>query len=169
MREPYTQLYVHLDWATWDRMPLLTDELHSAVYACIQAECNELKSEILALGGVADHVHLLVRIPASVSISELLKQVKGSSSHLATHRLRPGEFFKWQGAHGSLHGFQNKCKHRSRVHPEPGAAPPRRHAPDGVGTNGSPPAFFLTSSRRRPTSCRCCPRIQSPAPRRESV
>src|SRR4051794_37480960 len=100
MREPYTQLYVHLVWSTWDRQPLLTPELARAIYACMQAECRQLKVDVLAIGGTVDHVHRLVRIPTTVAIATLVKQVKGASSHLATHRLDTANGFKWQGAYG---------------------------------------------------------------------
>ena len=62
----------------------------------------ELKADVLAIGGVADHVHLLVRLHPAVAVSDLVKRVKGSSSHLVTQRLQPGEFFKWQGAYGAF-------------------------------------------------------------------
>ena len=99
MREPYHQLHVHLIWATWDRLPVLTKERQERVYACIQAECNALKAEVLAIGGVADHVHVLVRIPPTLAISLVVKQIKGASSHLATHEIDPANFFKWQGGY----------------------------------------------------------------------
>ncbi len=102
MREPYTQLYLHLVWATWDRLPLLIPELQAPVYGCIQVECHSLKAEVIALGGVVDHVHLLVRFPTTISVADLVKQVKGSSSHLVTHRLPVPEGFKWQGAYGAF-------------------------------------------------------------------
>jgi putative transposase len=102
VREPFTQLYVHLVWATWDRLPLLDEEFRAPVYACLQAECRELKVEIVAMGGVEDHVHLLVRLPTTVTIAQLVKQLKGSSSHLVTHRLPKPDGFKWQGGYGAF-------------------------------------------------------------------
>jgi putative transposase len=102
LRQPYSQLYIHMVWATWDRLPLLSPELKSAVYACIQAECTALKAEVIAIGGVEDHVHLLVRIPASASVSDLIQHVKGASSHLVTHRLMHEDGFKWQGAYSAF-------------------------------------------------------------------
>lgn len=57
---------------------------------------------MIAVGGVVDHVHLLVGFPPTLTLSELLKQVKGSSSHLITREIKPGEFFKWQGAYGAF-------------------------------------------------------------------
>jgi putative transposase len=100
MRKPFTKLYLHLVWSTWDRAPLITPELLEAVDRCIRGECAKLGVEVMAFGGVADHVHLLVRFPTTVSIAELVKQVKGSSSHLANQRLRVP--FKWQGRYGAF-------------------------------------------------------------------
>ncbi|HZT41392.1 MAG TPA: IS200/IS605 family transposase [Chthonomonadaceae bacterium] len=102
MREPYTQLYVHLVWATWDRLPLITEEIQPQIYACIKAECESLHAEVIALGGIANHVHLLARIPTTISIGILARQVKGASSHLITHHVGTQGFFKWQGGYGAF-------------------------------------------------------------------
>ena len=102
MRAPYTQLYLHCVWATWDRLPLLTPEVESAVFAAIHAKCRELQCEPLALGGMPDHVHLLVRITTTLCVADLVKGVKGSSSHLQTQHLNQNSFFKWQGAYGAF-------------------------------------------------------------------
>lgn len=102
MREPYTQLYLHLVWATWDRLPLLTEKLRPPVYGCIQAECKQLEANVLAVGGIADHVHLLVRIPTTITVAALVKQVKGASSHLVNQRLMARDSFKWQGGYGAF-------------------------------------------------------------------
>jgi putative transposase len=102
MREPYTRLFVHFVWATWDRAPLITEELRPAIYACIQAECTGLKMEVIAIGGIEDHVHILARIPTTVALAEIVKQMKGSSSHLVTHRLPDPDGFKWQGAYSAF-------------------------------------------------------------------
>jgi putative transposase len=102
MRSPYTQLYVHCVWSTWDRLPLVTPQLEKRVYGCIIEKCHELKCEVIAVGGVEDHVHLLVRFPSALAIATLIGEVKGSSSHLMTHQINPGIFFRWQGAYGAF-------------------------------------------------------------------
>lgn len=102
MRAPYTQLYLHCVWATWDRLPLLTPEIEQAVYSAILAKCHQLDCEPLAIGGMPEHAHLLVRFPTTLSVAALVKEVKGSSSHLVTHEIKPGEFFKWQGSYGAF-------------------------------------------------------------------
>ena len=102
MRSPYTQLYVHIVWATWDRLPLITEAIEPRLYAAIAAKCRSLKCEPLAIGGIEDHVHLLTRFHTTITIAKLVKDVKGSSSHLVSHEIRRGEFFKWQGAYGAF-------------------------------------------------------------------
>jgi putative transposase len=100
MRAPFTKLYVHLVWATWNRAPILTPRVREAVDRCIRAECVKLGVEVIAFNGVADHVHLLVRIPTTVSVSQLVKQVKGTSSHMLGQRMRIA--FRWQGGYGAF-------------------------------------------------------------------
>jgi REP element-mobilizing transposase RayT len=100
MRSPWTQLYLHFTWATWDRHPFLAASIRSRVYQCIQAECGRVGAEVIAIGGIEDHVHLLVRVPATLAPANLAKQVKGASSHLVNHEIARGETFKWQGGYG---------------------------------------------------------------------
>jgi len=102
MRSPYTQLYLHIVWATWDRLPLITEQVKPRLYAAIAAKCHELKCVPLAIGGIADHVHLLVRLHTTVAVATLAKEVKGASSHLVTHEIAPDQFFKWQGSYGAF-------------------------------------------------------------------
>jgi len=44
MRVPFTQLYLHCLWATWDREPLVTAQIEQPVYAFILAKTQELAS-----------------------------------------------------------------------------------------------------------------------------
>jgi len=102
VRRALTELYLHCVWATWDRLPLIAPDIEVRLYACIESKCRELGCEVLAIGGIADHVHLLLSFPATLEIAKLVKDVKGASSHLITHELTPGIFFKWQGAYGAF-------------------------------------------------------------------
>jgi REP element-mobilizing transposase RayT len=98
----YTQLYLHCVWATWDRKHLITPDIEDIVYAAIVTQCRQLECTAIAIGGIADHVHLLTDFPPTLKISELVGQAKGSSSHLITHEVRPGKFFRWQGGYGAF-------------------------------------------------------------------
>ena len=102
MRRTRAALFAHFVWGTWDRLPLLVGETRRRVYHSIQATCVALGAEVLALGGVEDHVHLLTRLPTTLAPTELVKRVKGASSHLATHEVAPDRFFKWQGSYAAF-------------------------------------------------------------------
>jgi len=79
-----TKLYVHCIWSTWDRLPLLQPHIEARLYASIAAKCFELKCKIIAIGGYRDHVHLLVRLPSTLSVAMLVQEVKGASSQGAS-------------------------------------------------------------------------------------
>ena len=102
MRAPFNQLYVHLVWSTWDRAPAITPVIRPRLYAAMLDTCQKLRCEPIAIGGIEDHVHLLVHLHTSVAVADLVKAVKGSSSHLVNHAILPGEDFRWQGAYGAF-------------------------------------------------------------------
>ena len=99
MRDALVQIYLHFVWGTWDRLPLINVDNEGMIYKSIIEKCKILGSSVIELGGMPDHIHLLVRFPATVSIANFIKEVKGSTSHMVTHQGNPEEFFKWQGAY----------------------------------------------------------------------
>ncbi len=96
------RLYLHLVWGTWDRQPLITPDIERPLYRCIQKEAQAQNCKVLALNGVADHVHLLVSFPATLTVADLVKQVKGVSSRFVNDQLSPATYFKWQGFYGAF-------------------------------------------------------------------
>jgi putative transposase len=96
------EVYVHLVWATWDRLPMLPPGVRERVHNCLRGECARMGGDALAIGGIDDHVHLLVRLPPTVSLSAFVKQLKGASSHFANHEIKSNLTFKWQGGYGAF-------------------------------------------------------------------
>ena len=74
----YHELYLHLVWSTHRREPTLTPQVAQPIYACIRSECREMGVDVVAIGGIEDHVHLLVRFPPTLAPAALAKQVKGA-------------------------------------------------------------------------------------------
>jgi REP element-mobilizing transposase RayT len=102
VRRNKLRLYLHLVWATWDRLPLITPEVERRLYRSIESEAQNKGCKVLALNGVADHVHLVVSFPPTITIADLVKQVKGVSSHFVNEVLTPRTQFKWQGSYGAF-------------------------------------------------------------------
>ena len=95
-------VFIHLVWATNGRLPLLVPSLERSVYRCLQHDAQRMGCQILALGGTEDHVHVLVELPVTLTISDLAKQLKGASSHVANHMGDKSTLFRWQSGYFTL-------------------------------------------------------------------
>ncbi|MCX8062573.1 MAG: IS200/IS605 family transposase, partial [Anaerolineales bacterium] len=80
----------------------ITPDIERRLYRNIESEAQKLGCTVLALNGTEDHVHLLVTIPSTLTVADLLKQVKGVSSHFVNEVLKPPAQFKWQGSYGAF-------------------------------------------------------------------
>ena len=117
MGHSHKEIYLHLVWTTLRRDPLMTAQVERRIHRCIQSEAERLGVIVLAIGGLPDHVHLVVQIPPSVSVSALVKQVKGVSSRFAAQQLVEAgllPYFSWQEGY-SVFSFSRR--HLSKVIP----------------------------------------------------
>ncbi len=111
MRQSKAEIYLHLVWATSNRLPWIGPEIERAVYRSIQQEAQRLHCAVLAIGGIANHVHLVVKLPTRLSAAELMKQVKGVSSRFISEQLPGNEGFRWQEGYGVFSVGVNQVKH----------------------------------------------------------
>ena len=102
MQAHYVSLVFHIIWSTRDRRPLLVGAREVAVHATIVAKAHQSGCKVLALGGVDDHVHVLLSMRASVSLSQVVRHMKGASSHLANHAEPAAEKFAWQEGYSAF-------------------------------------------------------------------
>ena len=107
----FLQLYVHLVWATWDRLRLITPRVEQVLRPALLAKATELGCTTLAVGAVEDHVHHLLMVPATLPVATIAGELKGVSSFLVNQELGRGEF-KWQAGYG---GFTVSKSHLDRV------------------------------------------------------
>ncbi len=98
----YTELFVHVVWATGGRLPLITEEVAPLLYGSMETQCHRMNTVALAVGGLADHVHLLVRLPPALGVEPLVEAVKAASYNAFTTRLRPGWRFEWSSTYGAF-------------------------------------------------------------------
>ena len=102
MRRNKLALYLHSVWATWDRLPLIKPEIERRLLRNIENEAQDLGCTVLAINGTEDHVHVLLAIPTTVAIADLVKQMKGVSSHFVNAAFDLEYQFKWQGSYGAF-------------------------------------------------------------------
>ena len=78
------RLFIHLAWTTRERRPLIDARVASFLDRYLPAVASRERAQVLALGVVQTHVHVLLRIHPLTSISRLIKRMKGGSSAVAT-------------------------------------------------------------------------------------
>jgi REP element-mobilizing transposase RayT len=101
MSSAHTELYLHLVWATHRRQALITHALQPRIYGAIADQCAKMRSDVIAIGGMPDHTHLLLRYRPTVTIAEIARRVKGASSHLA-NQAAGAHAFRWQDGYGAF-------------------------------------------------------------------
>lgn len=92
---PYYRLFYHLIWSTKNRLPLIDQEIEKGLYPYLQQKAREIDCHILAGNGMGDHIHLVIEIPPQRSVSDVVKHLKGASSH------EFGDLY-WQRGYGAL-------------------------------------------------------------------
>ncbi len=102
MKNTYTQLRYHLVFSTKHRMPVITGEIRSALYDYLGGVLRGHGGTLLAAGGMPDHVHLLAGWGTTVSVAEMLKLLKGGSSHWVSDRPDAPKAFSWQEGYGAF-------------------------------------------------------------------
>ena len=98
-------------------MPLITPTLEADLYHVLLEQTHRLECQSLALGGLADHVHLVLRVPGKHAPADVAKMLKGTSSTWARQVIRPhrplsAEPFGWQDNYAC---FSLSCSHLSRA------------------------------------------------------
>ena len=80
MAQTFTHLLNHVIFSTKERRPLLTAEIRPRLFSYMGGIIRDLHGKAPMIDGVSDHVHLLVSMPATVSVAETMRIVKGRSS-----------------------------------------------------------------------------------------
>jgi REP element-mobilizing transposase RayT len=99
MAHTYNANFVHFVFSTKGRKDLIPLDLQDRLWAYFVGIADNLKIKSLAVGGTGNHVHLLVRLPQTMSVAEAVQKLKANSSRwLGEHGLR----FQWQEGYGAF-------------------------------------------------------------------
>src|ERR1700719_2474597 len=92
----------HCIFATKGREVLLTPQVRERVGTYLGGVARENGMKALAVGGVADHVHMLVSLPATISVAKAMQLLKGNSSKWIHQTFSGMRSFEWQEGYGAF-------------------------------------------------------------------
>jgi REP element-mobilizing transposase RayT len=98
----FTQMYVQLVFAVYMKENVLSSKIRPKVFEYISGTITGMKHKSIIVNGVGDHIHILLGLSPSVSVSDTVHAIKRSSSiFINENRLVMGHF-SWQEGYGAF-------------------------------------------------------------------
>jgi REP element-mobilizing transposase RayT len=102
MADTYTSLYIHSVFSTKNRQPLISAEIQSELWPYIGGIAENNKMKAIRVGGVTDHLHILLSLPPTISVSKAIQLIKGNSSKWINEKFDTRGKFQWQRGYGAF-------------------------------------------------------------------
>jgi len=99
MPHSYAENVVHVVFSTKDRYKLIPPEFRPRMWSYLAGICRKLDLHVYAIGGMSDHVHLLVRLPPTLALAKAAGALKANSSKWAGEK---GRSFAWQEGYAAF-------------------------------------------------------------------
>lgn len=93
---PYIRIFVHINWSTKRRAKILSEDLKKELFQHISENASKKGIYIEALGGVLDHVHVLLSLSSNQTVAQMAQLLKGESSHWVNKNKLTRLKFEWQ-------------------------------------------------------------------------
>jgi putative transposase len=95
----YAQNVVHVVFSTKDRRKIIDPEFRPKLWAYLKGICRNTGVYVHSIGGTQDHIHLLIHVPAVLTLAKAVATVKANSSRWAREE---GHKFAWQEGYGAF-------------------------------------------------------------------
>jgi REP element-mobilizing transposase RayT len=95
-------LLTHIVFSTKDRVPVLNAAVRPALHAYLATVARNADCECFRAGGVADHVHLAIRLSRTLTMAKLVEELKTSSSKWLKTQTPELAIFAWQRGYGAF-------------------------------------------------------------------
>lgn len=102
MANTYTSIHLHLVFSTKNRERWITPDIEQGVWSYLGGICRSHGVKALHIGGVEDHVHLLISLPTTMALSEWMRRLKGESSKWISDQWPALKAFSWQDGYGAF-------------------------------------------------------------------
>ena len=96
MPHSFNKIWIHAIWSTKDRHPFILSNVEHKIYHFISEQFREQGCPVSIINGMPDHLHCLFLLSPQKSIAEVIKQIKGSSSHYINQNNLIVDKFSWQ-------------------------------------------------------------------------
>ena len=93
---------VHVVFATKERAPLIKFEIEQQIYNHIKEQLIELGCHVRIINGMPDHIHLLFLLNPKQNVADVVKQLKGNTSHWINEKDIIKEKFVWQTGYAAF-------------------------------------------------------------------
>jgi putative transposase len=93
---------VHFVWGTKNREPLIRKSWRDRLHGYIGGVLTNKKAKLLAAGGIEDHMHVLVSLPATISLAQAANAMKANSSRWIHENIPQAKGFDWQPGYGAF-------------------------------------------------------------------
>jgi putative transposase len=101
MSNSFVSNRLHVVFGTKNRLRALTPPLRQRLYPYLIVTARMFGIEVLSIGGVEDHVHLLIALPPTIALSEAVKKIKANSSRWIRQTYGLSKF-SWQEGYGAF-------------------------------------------------------------------
>ena len=102
MAQSLSKVVLHIIFSTKDRESWLDSDVRPRMHAYLAAVCRDLGAQLVRVGGVADHVHIVTTLPRTLSQAQMIERIKKvSSKWIKTLDARYRGFF-WQRGYGAF-------------------------------------------------------------------
>jgi putative transposase len=95
----YAQNHIHLVFSTKGRLKLISKDIQPRLWGYIAAICKKNTMTVFAVGGMAEHIHILFRLPPALSLVRAVTLIKSNSSKWMKGTQRT---FAWQKGYGAF-------------------------------------------------------------------
>ena len=102
MANSYISLYVHVVFSTKGRQGMITPDVRNRLWAYMGGIARENQMKALSVGGIADHVHVLLSLPATLPVAKAVQLIKGGSSKWVHDTFAGLRKFSWQEGYGAF-------------------------------------------------------------------
>lgn len=102
MANTYTQIYIHVVFAVQERACIIKKEWREELFKYIAGILRNQGIKLLAIGGVEDHIHILLALIPKIALSELIRDVKANSSKFINEKGFVRGKFYWQEGFGAF-------------------------------------------------------------------